>query len=217
MSRLADKPRINLDLRGLDAADKAAVLSIFEDLAKAGDMIKSAGDRWARLEPDVRQQVIDGAPGHYREFLHRLQRIGEGTLHPQLYAAPGRAASTLGRLPIETQERFLSERISVAIVKDGTPDVIKMDVLAMDDPTRRQVFKRVDGHLEIRSVSEQRAWLNDERTRKAAARLADRSLRITRAGRWYVEKGRAYIDRDKAKNGFTRADAVQLLKDLSAE
>jgi hypothetical protein len=216
MSAPLAKPLLSLDLRGLSNEDKATVTSIFDDLQSAGDKIKRAGQRWSRLDDAVRAQVIEGVPMHYREFLHRLQRIGEGSLHPQLYAAPGRAAATLGRLPMEAQERFLSERIPVAVVKGGSADVLKMDVLAMDDRTRRQVFKRTGDMLEIRSVTEQRAWIAAENAKATAKRLTDTRLRITRAGRWFVEKGRAYIDKDKAKTGLTRADCIQLMKDLEA-
>lgn len=216
MSNTLTKPAISLDLRGMSAEDKAVVTSIFDDLAAAGDRIKRAAQRWVRLDDAVREQVTASVPMHYREFLGRLQRIGEGSLHPQLYAAPGRAAATLGRLPMEAQERFLSERIPVAVVKAGANDILRIDVLAMDDKQRRQVFKTTATGYEVRSISEQRAWLRDEEARLAAKKMVDTKLRITRAGRWYVENKRAFIDVDKAKTGLTRGDVVQLLKDLEA-
>lgn len=205
-----------VSLTGVSAEDKAAVTSIFEDLQAAGERIKRAGTRWCRLDESVRQRVLESVPGHWHEFLSRLQRVGEGTLHPQLYAVGGRAAATLGRLPIEAQEVYLRDRIPVAILKDGKPDQIRMDVMQMSDAIRRQVFQATPTGYTVRTIAQQRAWIRQQ-TEAVAARKAKNAAsmaRITRVGRWVAERGMIFVTPEKAKSGLTRQDVDQIVKDL---
>jgi len=217
MSSPLAKPLLTLDLRGVSAEDREVVASILTDLAGAADKIRRAGERWVRLDEAVRDKVMTSVPGHYRPFLERLQRVGDGSLHPQLYSASGRGVTRLEKLPMEEQHRYLTELIPVAVGKDGG-DTKRVDVAAMDGAMQRQVFERVEGNRwRVRTVQEQRAWLRDDKAKQAAKKLTEAHMtKITRVGRYVLEKGRIFPDASKVKEGFTRADVVQMLKDLQA-
>lgn len=213
---LATKPTLNLDaVKGITPADRAAIQAVFADLAGAADSILRAARRWVALAEDVRERVTKELPAYMVPFMNRLARVGSGTLHPQLYAVGGRAAITLGRLPIEQQDLYLTERIPVAIVKaDGRPDVRRMDVADMGHAEYMQVFERhPDRSVTVRTVAQQRAWLADRAAKESAARVAGRTVKINRAGKWKVMGTRVYVDDVKVRTGLTRQDLLLMLKD----
>ena len=204
-----------VDLRGLEASERAGVLAVFSDLSEGAAMIQRAGDRWVRLAEETRAKVLEGVPSHWREFLARLQRVGEGSLHPQLYAVGGRAATTLGRLPLPEQERYLTERLPVVIEKGGAFDVVRKDVAVLSEVERKQVFARLaDGSFVVRTRTAQEVWIKEQRAKQAARRLADRALTVVRPDRWTVKGQRVFVDPAKVKAGLTRAEVLAILRDL---
>ncbi|MDB6137191.1 MAG: hypothetical protein JWO94_263 [Verrucomicrobiaceae bacterium] len=210
-----ESPMLTIDYRGIPTDERAVLSSIFEDIAGAAAQIQRAAGRWVRLSEETRAKVLKVVPGYAAQFLERLQRVGEGSLHPQLYAVNGHAANALGKLPMELQEKFLSERIPVAITKDGAADILRMDIAAMSAEQYRQVFARKkEGVFVMRTVPEQRAWLKQQASQASAKRLTEGAKVITRIGRWVVKGGRAYVEPAKVKTGLTRADVVQLIKDM---
>ena len=203
-----------VDLRGVPSDEKQGVMAVFEDLAAGAELIGRAGARWVRLTEGTRTKVLEGVPSHWREFLGRLQRVGEGSLHPQLYAVAGRAAQTLGKLPMAEQERYLSERLPVVVEKDGGFDLQRMDVALMSELQRQQVFaKQADGSYLVRSRTAQEVWLKERRAKEATKRLADRQLVVKRPW-WTVRGARCFVDPAKVKLGLTRAEVVAILKDM---
>ena len=211
---LITKPQFTLDLRGVSQEHRDLLNGVFDDLSRSMSGVMSAARKWVRLPEDVREKVREGAPEMWKRFLTKLQRVGEGTLHPQLYALSGTAASTLGKLPVNEQEKWLTERIPVALA-DG--DTRRVDVSEMTAEQRRQVFGRDEnGEFFVRNLAQQRGWQADEakakNAKQAAAKMA--GAVITRAGRWRVEAGRLWLDAALFKEGMTRAHLVAMLKDL---
>ena len=211
------KPVLNLDaLRGVSPQDKAAVASVFDDLAGAADKIRRAGLRWMNLSEELRAKVMKELPGYMVPFMQRLERVGSGSLHPQLYAVGGRAAAALGRLPLDQQELYLTEQIPVAITRgDGRPDVRRMDVADMGQTEWLQVFeRRPDRSVSVRTIAQQRAWLAEQAVTKKAGRIVAGAIKVDKPGRWRVQGTRAFPDPVKVKTGFTRQDLIQMIKDI---
>lgn len=206
-----------LELKGLSQDERATVSEIFADLGGAAERIKRAGTKWVALPDRTRAKVLEGVPPTWQTFLKRLQRVGEGTLHPMLYASVGKAATYLGKLPLPEQDRYLRELIPVAIrVGASRWDSRAVDVEAMSEDQRRQVFKEVDGTVFVRTLEEQQAYIADQERRKQRAEEAQSGdLKVVnRPGRWRVEKGRIYVDKIKLTEGITKADLKLMAKDM---
>lgn len=209
------------DLKGVSGEDRETVMEIFADLSGAAERIKRAGLRWMQLTPKTRQKVTEALPTTWSEFLVRLERVGSGTLHPALYYSAGIGARRLARLPLDEQARWMAEKIPV-VTLDGRNhfDEHRVDVADLSEEECRQVFKELAGDTgayAIRTVEEQQAWLRNKRDRDNKDADVGTLTVINRPGRWKVQRGRAIIDGDKAKEGFTKRDAQLLLRDLSAE
>lgn len=208
------------EVRGLSQDDRAILAEILNDLAKAVEGIRRAALKWVALSGAARRRILAETPPTWRFYLQKLQRVGEGTLHPQLYHAAGLAARYLGRLPLPEQERYLRERIPVVTLDGrGRTDERLMDVEEMDDGERQQVFKTAGDTVVVRTPEEQRAWLEERARRKAEAEarhIGDVDV-VRRPGRWRVERGHIYVEPEKAKSGLTLRDVRTMLKDLGGD
>lgn len=205
------------EIEGLSRTERDTFKEILEDLKGAATAIARAGEKWVSLPKPTRTRILKDVPATWRVFLHRLGRVGEGQLHPQLYSASGLAARYLGRLPLPEQDRFLRELIPTVIVRDNKRrDVRNLDVEDMTDEQRRQVFSIIDDAVKIRTVDEQNAYLEQQERRRT--RLEEQELGnvdvITRPGRWTVEQGKVYVTKEKAAGGLTKRDLTQMLKDI---
>lgn len=207
---------IPLDLRRIPVADREALNAILADLRASVERIAAAAERWVQLPDDTRQRVIDATPPAMRDLWQRLDRVGGGTLHPQLATAAGLAARYLSRLPLEEQEHYLTELIPVVVERpSGRRVVERMDVQRMSDRHRQQVFDAAGHVTRVRTPAEQRAWLDQRRQLQEAVPPEDlEATYVDRPGRWRVEGGRAYIDPKKADSGITLREARQIVRDL---
>lgn len=210
-----------LVLESLTAREQELIDDILRDLKSSFDRFAAAGRKWVGLDEKLKGKIVAATPPAQRDIWDRLERVGLGTLHPQLVPVRGLAARYLGRLPIADQGRYLAERIPVAITIDGKPDVLAIDVSAMTARQRMQVFHvGTGGALRVREIAEQRAWLADrerverEKERAATERARLRGREIHRAGKWDVRSGKVFFDPEYAKAGLSRKDVKQLLKDL---
>jgi hypothetical protein len=208
----------DFELKGLSAEDRAVLSQIFAGLSGAANSILEAGQLWIGLRESVREKVLNNVPPTWRKFLARLERVGQGTLHPMLYSAASNASTWLAKMPIDDQDRFLRERIPVAIKRGGKWDIKNLDVEEMSEEQRKQVFKTVESVVIVRSIEEQQAYAAEQEKRKErqeAAELGNLTV-INRPGRWKVEKGRVWPDKIKLTDGLTKRDLTQMLKDLGA-
>jgi hypothetical protein len=206
---------IPLDLRKIPAADREALNDILADLQASVERIQSAAARWVTLPEDTRARVVAATPPAMRDLWQRLDKVGGGTLHPQLATAAGLAARYLSRLPLEEQEHYLTQLIPVVVERGGRLLVDKMDVQRMSDFHRQQVFDAGGHTTRVRSAAEQRAWLEARSAlQEADATEEEAHLAVDRPGRWRVEGDRAYIDRRKAEAGITLREALQMVRDL---
>lgn len=203
-----------LVLDDLTAEDRQYLDEILADLKGAADRIAAAGRKWVKLDTGLRQRIVDATPAGMRDVWLRLERVGMGTLHPQLATTAGIAARYLGRLPMSEQERYLQERIPVLVVNGREPDILRIDVGALSRGQRKQVFVNAGGTVRVRSIDEQRAWLADQAQREQRKEQRNEVLRIDRPGRWKVDGGKVYVAAEKVENGLTKKDVAQMLRDL---
>ena len=209
---------VTFDLRSLSKEHVETISEIMRHIKGASDQIVRAARKWVELPDDVRDKVIEGTPGTLRSIWDRLDKIGRGTLSPMLYASYGHNHNVLARLPLPEQEKYLTEKISVAIVNNGRNDIQRIDIDDLGPALRLQVFQ-IDrtGKASVRSVAQQRAWLvEQERKKHARAKLDAGITKIDRPGRWRIEKNRAFIDPSKLAAGLTLTEILQIAKDLKA-
>lgn len=197
-----------------DSVERKAVEIILTDLNRAHNSIAKAARKWITLSEETRDQVIEGTPQSMRDIWRKLDRVGAGTLHPRLVTSSGLASRYLGKLPIEEQEKHLTELVEVAITKNGRADVLRVDVENMSSLQRQQVFAVTGNSVKIRSIPEQKAWLAAREQKEREKEIHTATTRIERPGRWTVEKGKVFVDPTKMDTGLTKRDILSMLKDL---
>ena len=206
---------LTLDVDGLSPAEREALVDIMNDVKLSAEKLQSAARRWVELSLETRAKVRKHSNPSLREFWVRLERVGEGALHPQVVMIGGKAGSILGKLPIEDQARYLSEGVDVVVRKGRGWDVRKLHVGELNESQRRQVFKEDDqGGVVVRDREMQEIYM----ARRAAAELvsrerADALKKVDRKG-WRVEGGRVYVKPDAAKNGLRMTDLLLMVRDL---
>lgn len=206
---------VTFDLRGVDAVHVEAVTDILREIKGATDRIAKAARKWVALPEEVQAMVREGTPMALRDVWTRLERIGNGELHPLLYQAYGHGVNLLGRLPLEDQEKYLTEKLPVVIDRGGVRDNQRMAVQDLGPMLRLQVFAVSGRSVKVRTLAEQRAWLI-EQGRKAdeRARKASKTVSIDRPGRWRVEDGRVHVDASLVARGLTLRDLLAMAKDV---
>lgn len=146
-------------------------------------------DRDPALAAVYRTSYPDIPPRSWQGF----EAVGRGVLVPQLLWAEGPGPRALTKLPMSTQTRLLNEPVELLTV-DG--DTLMVDVKAMSAAQARQVF--ASSH--VRSLGEQRAWLETQRKPADPKGLPYR-----------VRSGRLEVFRPVT---FTRAELQRLLQGM---
>ena len=90
----------SLEINRIAKSDRASVEAILRDLKGAHDAISRAGRKWVNLDGKLRRTVIEASPPALKTVWNRLDKVGLGSLHPQLVTATGLAARYLAKLPI---------------------------------------------------------------------------------------------------------------------
>jgi hypothetical protein len=126
-------------------------------------------------DEEARERLMS-AYGFRPRFLDALERIGKGTLLPEVFVN----APELGRLPISEQRKLLHESVPAIVERpDGAVDELRVSLLTSPPDMRRQLL---DGS-HIRSPAEQRAWLVAHANRKTRVEKTETlPFRATRKG-----------------------------------
>lgn len=206
---------LEVQIDGISKEDQRVLVDILNDARLSVERLAKAAAKWVGLSVESRQKIVDQSNPSLREFWGRLTKVGEGLLHPQLVLLGGRAASCLGKLPLEDQERYLRERLPVVVRRGRGFDTRLVDVAEMTEEQRRQVFKVADsGAVAVRDEEAQKAYFAN----RAAQLLVDRERgdamkKVERVG-WRVEAGRVWVKPEKVESGITRRDLLTMLRDL---
>lgn len=139
---------------------KRHITAGIESWHKAGQIVASAVDKDPRwIEKACAEDATLPA-----EVLHRFEQIGRRQIVPSLLLNDSPGYKRLRRLPYAVQERFSREPVEL-LLSNG--DTLQVDPQNLTAAQARQVF----GSDRLRSLAEQRAVLEDEKARKAVAKI----------------------------------------------
>lgn len=213
MSSLSNLP--SFEITGLTAEQRTILDEIMRDLQTSVDRLNRAAKKWIELPEKVRAKIIDQTNPSFREFWRRLEAVGSGTLHPQLATVGGLAARLLGRLPLEDQERYLSERLPVVVPRGRGWDLKLIDVADLTEDQRKQVFKvSSDGSVMLRGDEAQKEWLAARAAKRMVELQAGAVLKKVERTGWTVERGRVWPKPSLVESGITKAQLERMLSDL---
>lgn len=203
------------EITGLTADQKETLAEIFREVQASVDRLARAARKWVDLPEKARARIVEQTNPAFREFWTRLEKVGLGTLHPQLATVGGTAARLLGKLPLDDQDRYLREMLPVVIHRGRGWDVRLVDVGALSEDQRKQVFKvAADGSVIVRDEEMQKAWLSEKAAKKVLEHAAGELMtKVERAG-WRVEKGKLWVKPQLVENGISRRQLEKMLADL---
>jgi hypothetical protein len=139
---------------------------------RAGEILVSIIDSGSMALDQISNEI----PLMNRRTLATFEKIGRKQIVPGLLLASYPAARAAARLPYSEQRRTQSEKIEVA-TSDGS-DVM----VAIEDMTQSQT-RQVFNDTGIRSLAGQRAWIESQRTRRAAEMVAETPMPYTVRGK----------------------------------
>lgn len=144
-----------------EARIEATLKQLGSLLNSALKQIQQVGLNIVRLldEDRVPMSTIAEKSGVPTLILRRLERVGRQRMHPSLYLGEKGYSEAVARLPYSTQVHLLDEGGSVDVLVGGG-DVLQVKVEALQPIQIKQVF----GDDKIRTVPEQRAWVESQKT-----------------------------------------------------
>ena len=161
----------------------------FTDLCQKGiDAWTKAGEIIVELvesDPTAFDKIIEFNPNIDAGILGKFEMIGRKVLHPHLLINDSPGFIGLAQMPFSVQERFLNEPIALIIETDSGTDTLMVDAKNMTRAQSRQVF----GKGRIRTEGEQKAWLMDQRSKKAKPCGTNIPAWTIRAGRVQFNEG----------------------------
>lgn len=119
------------------------------------------------------------------DVLAQLEKIGRNQLVPQLLLSEYPAARKLERLPMSEQERLMLEPVEVMVMKEGQPDTLRVPVRHLTGAQVKQVF--ASNH--VRTLSEQRQWIESQRPQGGEPVKMDMPYVLTRKGSVIFHQG----------------------------
>lgn len=206
---------LTVEVEGISKREREVLEEILNDARLSAERLALAARKWVGLSEETRAAIVAQTNPSLRDFWAKLTRVGDGLLHPQLVMIGGKAASYLGKLPINEQDRYLRERVPVVVRRGRGFDVKLVDVAEMSEDQRRQVFKVSDsGEVAVRDEEAQKSYFANRAAQLVVeqARL-DGMKKVERVG-WRVEGGRVWVKEEKVEGGLTRRDLVTMLRDL---
>lgn len=165
---------------------------------KAGQIVCSLIDE----DPAAIDKITSKIPQLSRETLRSLERIGRGTLLPQLMLRSGAGWQRLRMMPVSVQARFVDAPVEVLITTESGAESLMISVNNMSANQARQVFA-YDGT--VRDLGAQRAWLADEAHKQLQAGPA-----ATRKA-WSI-KGTTLVVRDSCQ--LSKQELVGIIAEM---
>lgn len=161
----------------------------FANLCQQGiDAWTKAGELLVELveeDPKVFDKIIEFNPQMNAGILGKFESMGRKVLHPHLLLNESPGLDRLAEMPYSVQERFLSESIPLIVETDSGPDVLMVSVKNMTRGQAQQIF----GKGRIRTEGEQKAWLVDQRSKKAKPAGTNIPAWTIRGGRVFFNEG----------------------------
>ena len=146
-----------------DLERQQTLAAIFQLLSDAKEVIQEAAKIFAtrvKADPDFRAWALENAPNGSRRTFLGLEGVGNGLIDPRLLGGEVKNAYQLRSLPLPDQQKFIEGSIEV-LTENGETLLIAGQNLTQDQ--FRQVFNRTH----IRSLEEQKAWIESQKTKQA--------------------------------------------------
>lgn len=114
-------------------------------------------------DPQVFDKIIEADPRMDAGILGRFEAMGRGVLHPHLLLNDSPGYTKLAQMPFSVQERYVEDHMELIVDTATGTDVLRVAVKDMTPAQARQAFARD----RVRTPGEQKAWLVDQRSKKA--------------------------------------------------
>lgn len=152
------------EVKGMELVRIPSEEEFLAKVRESGDALQEAARMLVlRLDnvPDARQSLLDR--GFDVTALRQMERLGRGQIIPQIAASASCGARALGRCPV-SEQRTVWEN-GVEVLEPDLHDTRRIEVVELSRKQCQQVFGR-DG---LRSIAQQRTWLEEEARKKAVA------------------------------------------------
>lgn len=136
-------------------------------------------------DPQVFDKIIAADPRMNAGILGRFEQMGRKVLHPQLILSDSPGFERLSEMPYSVQERFLNEPIPLVVQTDTGTDILMVSAKNITGNQARQIF----GKGRVRTEGEQKAWLMDQRAKKAKPVGTNIPAWTIRSGRVFFNEG----------------------------
>jgi hypothetical protein len=161
----------------------------FSDLCQQGiDAWTEAGTIIVSLveeDPSVFDKIIEMDPRMNAGILGRFEAMGRGVLHPHLLLNDSPGYEKLAQMPYSVQERFLNEPIPLIVETPSGTDTLLVAAKDMTPAQARQAF----GKGRIKTAGEQKAWIMDQKAKKARPVGSNVSPWVIKGGRVEFREG----------------------------
>lgn len=127
-------------------------------------------------DPGWADEVHEKHPEISIETIYAFDRIGRGTLLPQLLISDSAGYKFLRRQPLKLQEKCLRQGVDVLTYNNDRWTTLKVDPANLTPRQCRQVF---NGNA-VRSEAAQRAWIESQNVRTIPRSNAGLPYRIVR-------------------------------------
>lgn len=187
----------------MELTTRESVLKEFQDLRinimqNLNKMAKIYVDAIIK-DPEIKIEFREKFKDIPVEFWVRLEKVGRGSIIPQLFDNVTLAGSKLQRCPVSDQEKFIDH---VPVVT-STGDVLRVSIDALRPNQIKQVFAK--DH--VRSESEQRAFVESNKTITAQEENKNKVVSVP----YFVKKNKLYISRGTV---LTKQELVKILEDM---
>ena len=115
--------------------------------------------RLIEQDADVITRIVELNPGFTLDMLETFERIGRGQLYYKLTINETPGVRALRRCPYSEQVKYFEEPLELLLMEGDTTDKILVSIHALTNEQARQAI----GRGRIRTIPEQRAWLESER------------------------------------------------------
>ena len=148
-------------------------------LEEAGLILVEMIDR----DAEVKRRIMDAYPEISGDMLDVFERIGRRQLYYRLCLLDGPGVKALMRCPFSDQVRYFKEPLALLLAQGKNPDdSLNVQVQFMSPKQARQVF----GRNHVRSLAEQRAWIESQKPRLNSA-VIDQAYTIKRGGIQFLD------------------------------
>lgn len=155
---------------------------------------------WIDRDPKWPEHVIRACPEISEATILAFERLGRGTLHPRLLASNAPGVRRLRGQSIEIQTRFVDAGLPLLVRSGSGWDTLLVSVWDLSRAQASQVFARD----RVRTAEEQRAWLEEKRTKEWVAEVVDEP--------WQVVHGRLVVSRPCE---FTASQVARMLEEMT--